>query len=271
VFECVINISEGRNEALLDALASTAGPSLRDRHSDPFHHRSVFTLINEPTRLRADVHSLLAAAFNALDLSEHEGVHPRFGVVDVVPFVALEPGDESAAEALRDETARWISATFAVPTFLYGPLEGGGFRTLPDVRRGAFRELAPDFGPARPSRTSGATAVGVRPVLVAWNLWLRHTSLARAKEMARALRTGSLRTLAFEVGDQVQVSCNVIDVAHVRLSDVYDQVHAMLQAGEEISRAEVVGLVPESVLAAERPERFAQLGLDPSATIEARI
>jgi len=270
VFECVINISEGRDLALLDVFSGSAGASLRDRHADPYHHRSVFTLINDPDQLIADVHSLIRRAFELLDLSSHQGVHPRFGVVDVVPFVALEPGGQARAEVLRDDTARWISANFAVPTFLYGPLANGTFRSLPDVRRGAFRGVAPDFGPAEPSATKGAVAVGTRPVLVAWNLWLSDTTLERAREIARTLRGPCVRSLAFAVGDQVQVSCNLIDVSTVRPSMVYDQVLASLSAEERISRAEVVGLVPASLLGYEDPARFEQLGLDPGATIEAR-
>jgi glutamate formiminotransferase len=270
VLECVINISEGRDVALLDALSISAGPSLRDRHADPSHHRSVFTLINEPEELARDVRSLVAKAFELLDLSRHHGVHPRFGVVDVVPFVALDPAKETEALNLRDATARWIADSFAVPTFLYGPLANAAARTLPEVRRGAFRGLIPDFGPHQASATKGAVAVGTRPVLVAWNLWLHDATLEKAREIARLLRGPYVRSLAFAVGDQVQVSCNLIDVSKVRPSEVYDRVLAALSAGEGISRSEVVGLVPRSLLESEDPARWAQLGLDPGATIEAR-
>ena len=111
--------------------------SLRDLHADAFHNRSVFTLINDPEPLVGDVRALIGAAFKTLDLRAHEGVHPRFGVVDVVPFVALEPDTPSRAIELRDDTAQWISDTFDVPVFLYGPVDGA-VRTLPDVRQHAF-------------------------------------------------------------------------------------------------------------------------------------
>ena len=155
-------------------------------------------------------------------------MHPRFGVVDVVPFVALDPADADLARLLRDATARWIAHTFDVATFLYGALEDGSTRTLPEVRRLAFGGLAPDFGPDEPSPVLGAVAVGERPVLVAWNLWLDHTSLERARELARAVRGPFVRALGLAVGDQVQVSCNLLNVAQCPPSLVYDQVSARL-------------------------------------------
>lgn len=270
MFECVINISEGRDLEALAALSRAAGASLRDRHADPYHHRSVFTLVNDPNALTRDVKDLLIKAFEILDLSDHEGVHPRFGVVDVVPFVALAPDDPDDARRMRDDTARWISGAFAVPTFLYGRLSNGTTRTLPELRKGAFSTLAPDFGPPTPSSTLGAVAVGERGVLVAWNIWLGNTTIERARELARIVRSSSVRSLAFEVGDQVQVSCNLIDIATARPSHVYDRVRAALAPGEVIDGVELVGLIPRSLLEAEDPTRWGQLGLGPDLTIEAR-
>lgn len=271
MFECVINISEGRNARLLDELARASGTSLRDVHTDPWHHRSVFTLINEPNQLSVDAHSLIAWAYEILELGGHEGVHPRFGVVDVVPYVALAANEASTSIALRDETARWVSATYDVPCFLYGPVANGLVRTLPEVRASAFTTLSPDFGPSSPSPRWGAVAIGARPLLVAWNLWLGATSIERARHFARLVRGVGVRSLAFQVGDQVQVSCNLIDVASVRPSEVYDRVHSMLENAESITRAELVGLIPMSLLEREDPARWAQLGLSPEVTIERRL
>jgi glutamate formiminotransferase len=270
VFECVINISEGRNTSLLRELGVTAGPSLRDLHADEFHHRSVFTLVNEPDQLQHDVRALLGAAYTSLDLTLHEGVHPRFGVVDVVPFVALETEDPGDAVALRDATAQWISGFFDVPVFLYGPL-GGGVRTLPEVRRGAFRTLQPDCGPPTATTTRGATAVGARPLLVAWNLWLRGVSMEQARAIARALRRPDVRALAFQVGDLVQVSCNLINPLVAGPSDVFDQVTLLLRPPGEIVRSELVGLVPAALLEKEEPARWRELDLDDDRTIEGRL
>lgn len=268
MFECVVNISEGRDPVVLDELAAAAGASLRDVHRDGFHHRSVFTLINDAPSLVADVRSLLAAALDRLTLEGHVGVHPRLGVVDVVPFVSLE-GDIAAATLLRDETATWLASTFAVPVFRYGPL-GDTERSLPTVRREAFRTLHPDEGAPHPHPRWGATAVGARPVLIAWNIELAHTTLARAKELAAAVRGPGVRALGLATGETVQVSCNLIDWRLAPPSAVYDAVARRLAGGEEIRRAELVGLVPRAVLDAEDPQRWASLGLSADATVEAR-
>jgi len=270
VFECVINISEGRELSILDELSAVAGPSLRDRHHDVFHHRSVFTLIDEPDELVRGVHAIIRHAYLRLDLRTHVGVHPRFGVVDVVPFVALDPARSHEACRLRDETAAWLSSNFSVPVFLYGAMDDGTIRTLPEVRRRAFATLAPDQGPDLAPETLGAVAVGCRAILVAWNVWLRGVDLADARRIAAALRRPSVRALAFKVGDDVQVSCNLVDVHAVRVSDLYDEVVSMIANGS-VLKCELVGLAPRSLLDADDPERWTQLGLSGEATIEARI
>ncbi len=257
MIECVVNISEGRDPALLDALDAAAGPSLLDRHTDPHHHRSVFTLAGIE-----GVRSLAAEAVARLDLRTHDGVHPRIGAVDVVPFVPL--GETSAAEALaaRDDYAAWSAGELAVPCFLYGPE-----RTLPDVRRGAFATFGPDTGGPEPHLTAGASAVGQRGLLVAYNLWLAEGDLAAARRIASALRSPSVRALGLAVGDEVQVSMNLIAPDHVGPAAVFDQVAALA----EISRAELVGLVPQGVLDAAPRHRWVELDLGPDRTIEARM
>jgi glutamate formiminotransferase / 5-formyltetrahydrofolate cyclo-ligase len=271
VFECVVNISEGRDLPVLEQLTRAAGDSLRDRHRDRHHHRSVFTLINEPEELVNDLHTLASTAYQRIDLRTHRGAHPRFGVVDVVPFVALAPEDPDTARGLRDEAAAWFADTFFVPVFVYGPLADGTTRTLPEIRHAAFESLAPDFGPDAPSGNKGAVAVGCRPLLVAWNLWLRGASLDDAKGLAAIVRSPSVRALAFEVGEDVQVSCNLVDVDAARPSAIYDAVRERLAPGAAIDHAELVGLAPRSLLDAEDEARWEELGLSPESTIEARL
>jgi glutamate formiminotransferase / 5-formyltetrahydrofolate cyclo-ligase len=265
VFECVINISEGSNVGVLNELASSAGTSLRDLHSDSIHNRSVFTLINEKNELLQDVKNFVTACYQHLSLAEHEGVHPRFGVVDVVPFVALNKSEGAQATAMRNETAKWLSETFAVPVFLYG-----ASRPLPEIRKTAFKELAPDFGPPAPHHELGAVAMGERPVLLAWNIWLSNCTLARARSLATSVRSKDVRTLAFVVGDFVQVSCNLIAPDVVKPSEVFDQVAKQLEGLETIHHCELVGLCPSSVVSSEDPSRLEQLGLSYETTIEAR-
>jgi glutamate formiminotransferase len=271
MFECVINVSEGRDLDVIDELCDASASSLKDVHSDEFHNRSVYTLINKPVALVNSVHALISTCYEHLDLRTHQGVHPRFGLVDVVPFVALDANEADRAVTLRDDVARWLVDTYEVPVFLYGPLANHSIRSLPEVRKNAFLSLMPDMGPVTASSERGCVAVGARPILVAWNLWLDHVSLDDARTVAKALRQSAVRSLAFEVGEQVQVSCNIIDTNAMLPSQLYDQVTSLLSTPGRINRAELVGLVPTSLLEREDPARWTQLGLARDTTIETRI
>jgi len=257
VLECVVNVSEGRDRGRVARIASAAGDHLLDVHVDADHHRSVLTLVGEEAP-----RAVAAEAVAQLDLRDHAGAHPRIGVVDVVPFVALEGSDADEARTARDEFCRWAGEVLAVPCFRYGPE-----RSLPDVRRGAFRTLAPDCGPPSPHPTAGAIAVGQRPVLVAYNVWLAEPDLALAKRIAVELRSPSVRALGLQVGRHVQVSMNLIDPAVTGPGAATDAV----AAHAEVARGELVGLVPRWVLDLEPVERWGPLDLDEDRTIEARL
>lgn len=266
MLECVVNLSEGRDRTWLDACAASLGPALLDLHADRWHHRSVFTLAGPA--VEAVARDLATAALARLDLTGHEGVHPRGGVVDVVPFAPLGPqgmrpgGDLTEAVAARDRFARWAGDELGIPCFCYGPE-----RALPDIRRRSFRDLRPDTGPDRPHPTAGAICVGARPALVAYNLWLADPDLEGAKRIAAALRSAEVRALGLAVGDEVQVSCNLVAPWRVGPAEVFDQV----ENTAHIARAELVGLVPEKVLAAIPRRRWGSLGLGEGSTIEARL
>lgn len=257
MLECVVNVSEGRDAALLADLDQVCGSALLDRHTDAHHHRSVFTLVGEQAPRR-----LAAAAVARVSLEAHDGVHPRIGVVDVVPFVALADATAEDAQRARDDFCRWAGDELGVPCFRYGPE-----RTLPDVRRHAWVDLAPDRGPSAPHPTAGAMAVGARPVLVAYNLWLRDADLDHARAVAAAVRSPQMRTLGLAVGDRVQVSCNLVDPTAVGPADAWDRVAAQV----EVAGAELVGLIPEVVLSATDPARWEALDLAAERTIEARL
>ena len=262
MLECVVNLSEGRDEAHLAALADAAGDDLLDAHTDADHHRTVLTMVGE----RAP-RAVAAVAIERLDLRAHLGAHPRLGVVDVVPFVALEGSSAADALSARDAFAWWLAHTFAVPCFLYGPE-----RSLPELRRRAFGDLAPDIGPRAPHPRAGATAVGARPVLVAFNVWLAAPDLALARQVATEVRAPGLRALGLSVGERVQVSMNLVDPLRLGPADAYDRVTAAVEAaGGEVAGAELVGLVPGAVLAAVDEHRWSELDLGPSRTIEARL
>ena len=276
VLECVVNVSEGRDAAVVEELAAACDPVLLDVHIDPDHHRSVFTLGGVGESVEESVRALAAAVVARIDVSEHVGVHPRIGALDVVPFVnlvggalvgsaglpGLVDGPDGPALSARDRFGRWAGESLGLPCFLYGPE-----RTLPELRRLAWQGLQPEFGPSVPHPSAGAAAVGARRVLVAYNLWLASADLTLARLIATALRGPGVRTLALQVGEEVQVSCNLIDPWNVGPGAVFDAVAS--QAG--ISRAELVGLVPRGVLHAEPRHRWKELDLDPSKTIEARL
>jgi glutamate formiminotransferase len=221
------------------------------------------------------VQALARASVAGLDLGTHQGAHPRQGVLDVVPFIPYIPGrlpshDLVEVVVLRDAFARWMSATLGVPTFLYGPLRGGEHRTLPQLRRHAFTDLAPDFGPTHPHPTAGATAVGARSVLVAYNVWVSSVEVART--VAPLVRGPAVRALGLAVGRGAQVSCNLVDPAEVGPAEVYDTVRDLVEeAGGAVEGAELVGLLPVAILRAVPTSRWTQLGLSAGKTVEARL
>lgn len=262
MLECVINISEGRDQDRLGQIAEVARPALLDVQSDPHHNRSVLTVIGEEA-----ARSVATATVTALDLRCHEGVHPRLGVLDVVPFVALAGSTASDACRARDRFATWLSDAHGVPCFLYGRE-----RTLPDVRRDAFRSLAPATGPGAPHPTAGATAVGCRDVLVAYNVWLDGVDLATARRIATMVRGPGIRALGLQVGERVQLSMNLIQPAVVTPADAYDAVRSGAAAvGGSVVGAELVGLVPLAVLDRVPQGRWPELDLSAERSIEARI
>jgi glutamate formiminotransferase / 5-formyltetrahydrofolate cyclo-ligase len=257
VLECVVNVSEGTRTDVVARLGATCGADLLDVHSDPHHNRSVLTLVGVDA-----VRRLTVEAVDALDLSLHAGVHPRLGVVDVVPFVPLAGSSMAAAVRARDEFAVWAADVLALPCFFYGPE-----RSLPEVRRTAWRSRPPDTGPRVPHPTAGAVCVGARGVLVAYNLWLARADLGLAKRVAAAVRGPHLRALGLPVGQRVQVSMNLVDPLLLGPAQAFD----LVAAHTAIEAAELVGLVPSAVLHAVPRERWAALDLGVERTIEERL
>ena len=261
MLECVINVSEGRRADVIAAVRAAAGDHVLDVHTDASHNRSVLTLAGPDVEERA--FAVVAAAIARIDIREHEGVHPRLGAADVVPFVPLGATPIDDAIAARDRAAARVAAELAVPCFLYGPE-----RALPDVRRRAFVTLEPDVGPPHAHPSAGACCIGARPVLVAYNLWLATPSTINdARRIAGAIRQPGLRTLGLLVDGTPQVSCNLVDPTRLGPAVAYDLVASMAR----IERAELVGLVPATALAAVPAGRWEQLDLAPERTLEARL
>ena len=262
VLECVINISEGRNIDALRQLAAVCDDDLLDVHFDPEHNRSVFTLmgITAPRRLTK-------LAVQLLQLDMHQGVHPRLGVVDVVPFIPLDESTMREAILARDKFAHWASSELSVPCFVYG-----AERTLPDIRRQAWTNLQPQCGPDVPHSTAGAVCVGARNLLVAYNVWLDiKTSEKDARSIAQSVRGDGIRTLALQVGNHWQISMNLIDPNRVGPDVATDRViREARQHNVEISRCELVGLISQHALNKISEQRWVELDLSTERTIEFR-
>jgi glutamate formiminotransferase len=254
----VPNISEGLNPKLIDELARAFDARLLDVHSDPDHHRSVFTLAARPGELAPAVLGGAREAVRRIDVAGHRGAHPRVGAVDVAPIVYLDRADRGAACAEALVLADLLGAELGLPVFLYGELGGG--RTRAELRRGgpaalASRveggELRPDFGPPRLHPTAGAVLVAARPPLIAFNVELAPpATLAEAKAIAAAIREGgpagleSVRAIGVWLADRgrAQVSTNVEDHRATPLRAVVEAVAAR----GTVERAELVGLAPRA-------------------------
>ena len=257
MIECVVNISEGQNAGKLAKLSAAVAADLLDTHTDPDHHRSVFTLRGtHAPRL------LARSAIDLLDIHEHAGVHPRLGVVDVVPFVPL--GNSTFIEAIheRNAFAQWAADELGVPSFLYGPE-----RALPDIRRTAWTSLFPDVGPRTAHPTAGAMCVGVREVLVAYNLFLADATMDTSRQIVLNIRQPGLRALSFLVDGHAQISMNLTDVDIMNVDTAYD----IVAQYANIARAELVGLMPMQALKKIDDSRWSELDIGVDKTIEARF
>jgi len=271
--ECVPNVSEGRRADVIQQLcavaAGVAGAYLLDVHSDPDHHRSVFTIVGSPAAVAEAVFRLGELAVLSIDMRAHRGVHPRIGALDVAPFVPLGQTTMNLCVGLAHALGRRIATELGTPVYFYGEAALGPERkSLADVRRGEYEGLlgtigtdpsrAPDLGPASLG-PAGATAVGARPPLVAFNMHLRSSDVNAAREIARAVRASSgglpgVQALGLPTSRPglVQVSINVTDLAETPLHVVTARVQAEAQRiGVELAESELVGLMPaESSLAA---------------------
>jgi glutamate formiminotransferase len=281
MLEAVINISEGRQADVVEAVAAGGGPCVLDVHTDPDHNRSVLTLAGQPQAVAEAALAIARAAVARIDLSGHAGVHPRLGAVDVVPFVPLDdpgPAGLAAAAELARAWAQRAAAELGLPAFLYDAADPDG-RSLPEVRRDAFRGRRPDFGPGEPHPTAGAVAVGARPVLVALNCELSDGDIAVARAVARALRErdGGLpgvRALGFELAskDRAQVSMNLVDLAATGVETACEAVRREAgRRGRSVTAVELVGLLPAAELERCSGEFLAWSGLSADRTIEARL
>lgn len=280
MLECVLNLSEGRDSATLSQLARSCERHLLDVHSDLDHHRSVFTLAGpHDDGAERGAHELSLVALDELSLEAHDGVHPRLGTIDVVPFVSLLGDGRGRAWAIAAARryAVWLER-LNIPSFLYGDADPQG-RGLPELRRDAFLRRFPDFGPKTPDARHGAVAVGARPPLVALNMGLATKDLDCAKRIAIAIRESSggmpgVRALGLPLERRglVQVSMNIFDLAAAPLGDVITRVDREAERFEVgVAEIELVGLLPGRAFQAVPDAIKERAGWTDHHTVEGRL
>ena len=281
IIECIPNVSEGRRPEIVEgfaaAIRSVPGVRLLDYSSDPSHNRSVFTFAGDAGPVKAAVLALYEQALKSIDLRQHAGEHPRLGAVDVVPFVPIEGITMDACVTLAKETGRDVAERFGVPVYLYEEASSNPARkNLEDIRRGEFEGLAakmaspgwaPDFGPPAPHAAAGASVIGARMPLIAYNINLNTDRLDVAKKIAAAIRHSSggfrfVKAAGFELKDRgiVQVSMNLTNYEKTPIFRVFETVKREAERyGVSIMESEIVGLVPAAALNATA-EYYLQIG-----------
>jgi glutamate formiminotransferase len=268
--ECVPNFSEGRRQEVIDQIADAVrqvkGVRLLDVSSNPDHNRTVLTFVGPPEAVAEAAFAATAEAVKLIDMEQHRGEHPRIGAMDVVPFIPISGMTMEDAVALANQVGRRIANELGVPVYLYSAAATTPTRKrLPDVRQGQYEglkesiateERKPDYGRPQMHPTAGATAVGARPPLIAFNVNLGTTDLKIAKNIAKGLRESSgglvnVQAMGVDLAEQgmVQVSMNLLDYTHTPIHRAYELVRVEAERyGVPVVGSEIVGLIPLDVL-----------------------
>ncbi|HIH02158.1 TPA: glutamate formimidoyltransferase [Thermoplasmata archaeon] len=267
VVECVPNFSEGRRKEVVDKIAysisSVPGIKILDVEMDADHNRSVITFVGNKHSIQEGAYRGARAAVELIDLTKHKGEHPRMGALDVLPFIPLQGATMDDCVRIAQTVGERIAKHLKVPIYLYESAARTPERkNLENVRKGQFEGLRetiktddsryPDFGPRQAHPTAGATAIGARMPLIAFNVNLRSDDIAAAKEIAKKIRASGgglphLKALGFELKEKgmVQVSMNLTDYTVTPISKVFDLVKSEAEArGIEVAEGEIIGLIP---------------------------
>lgn len=291
VLEAVPNFSEGRDLAkvrgVVDVIAR-AGVEVLDWSADPDHHRSVVTYIGDPSRVEAASLAAARYALECIDLRGHRGVHPRIGALDVLPFVPLEGLEMADAVA----SARRVGAEIArmgIPVFYYAMASRPPGRRLAELRRGGFEVFSDGFpedrlpdeppGALAPHPTAGATCVGARGVLLAWNVFVAGIDEEEAREIAAIIRESGggfvgLRALGLHLPrqDRVQISMSLEDPVGTDPLEVLAAIHREVEArGGRVVETEVVGMAPDTLVHPARVNRLILPDLGPARVLSRRV
>lgn len=269
IVEAVPNFSEGRRQAVIDAVVaaygSVDGARVIDHSSDPDHNRSVVSLVGGPEAVSEALFRGIAKAAELIDMSEHRGEHPRIGATDVVPLIPIRDVTMAECVTLAGQLAQRVSEKLGIPTYLYYKAAARPDReVLANIRKGQYEglkadleagnaERTPDFGPARLG-SAGATVIGARPPLIAYNIYLTSTDESIAKAIAKAVRHSSggmryLQAMGMLVEGRAQVSMNFLDYTRTPLHRVTEMVRReAARYGVGIHSAELIGLIPQQAL-----------------------
>jgi len=266
--ECIPNYSEGRRGEVVDqivaAIMSIAGVSLLDRHSDPDHNRTVLTIIGAPLSVKQAVFLSIKKAAELIDMDHHQGEHPRVGATDVVPFVPIRDVTMEECVQLARDLGKQVGEELNIPVYLYEAAASRPERTnLEDVRRGQYEGLKqeiltdpqrlPDFGPAQLGK-AGATVIGAREPLIAFNIYLNSDDVNIAKKIAKTVRfsSGGLRyvkAMGVMVEGRAQVTMNLTNYRKTSIALVYETVkREAARYGVLLHHSELVGLIPQEAL-----------------------
>ena len=295
VLESVPNFSEGRDLGVVGQLAESMrrpGVEVLDWSADPDHHRCVITLIGDPEQVEDAVVDAAAVAIEVIDLRRHQGVHPRIGALDVLPFIPLAGMRMDEAVASAHRVGQRLVRELGLPVYYYGAASSPAGRRLVALRRGGFENLVghvtpdrrPDLVPedwphpgVHPS--AGATCVGAREVLLAWNVYLHGVTIEAARGIAAAIRETpagfrGLRALAFALPrrDAVQISMNLEDVRATRPMDVYRRIEELArEQGGRAGETEIIGMMPDELVLSAATDRIGLLDAGADRLLSRRL
>ena len=292
VIECVPNVSEGTDTDKINAIAGVIerpGAKLLNLSSDPNHNRTVITLAGEPQAVAEAAFDVARAAIASIDLTHHQGEHPRMGAVDVIPFIPVSGVTMAECCAIAEQVGKRIGEELNVPVYLYAEsARVPQRRMLPTIREGEFEGFAekikdpawqPDFGPAERHPTAGCVAVGARNFLIAYNVELDTSDVTIANRIAKSMRESSgglmnvqARGIFLADKQRAQVSMNILNFATTPLYRVFELVRMeAARYGVGVINSELIGLAPAQAFM-DVASYYLQLpGLSRNALIETRI
>lgn len=284
--ECVPNFSEGKDLKVINAIFDAAkinGVKVFELEYNKDHHRCLFTIVGEPEAVLASVYESIKVATKLIDMNSHSGEHPRIGATDVVPFVPVSGVSMEECVELAKKLGIMVGEELGIPVFLYEEAATKPEnRNLADVRKGEYEGLkikmnVPDFGPGKMHPTAGATVIGARKYLIAFNVNLDTTDISIAKEIAKKIRErdgglSGVKALGFEVDGMAQVSMNLVDFGKTNFDAAFDAVKKLAEKlGVKVKSSEIYGMIPLEALVKGVKDTFKAESFKSDQVLEKRL